>query len=75
MEESNIARLYDVFISGPTQIGVSFYMKEPFLRCFMLLTGVLNILYNGHNYLRMKNPSHIEHFPFFLAPYFLISRL
>lgn len=62
MQESDIlklgllTRLYDVFISGPTQIAISFYVKEPFLKCFMLLTGVLNILYNGHNFLRLKKP-------------------
>lgn len=55
-------RLYDVFISGPIYILISTYINDnnsnnnsnnnnKFLKYFMLITGVLNILYNGHNYL------------------------
>jgi len=47
---SNV-RLLDVFLLGPMQIVVSFYVKNRFLHFFMFLTGFLNILYNGNNYL------------------------
>ena len=45
-------RLVDVFITGPLQIVVSSYITtSPLLRYFMLITGILTILYNGHNFL------------------------
>ena len=44
-------RTIDVFITGPLQISISFYVKNTFLKYFMLITGIINILYNGHNYL------------------------
>ena len=48
----NEVRLIDVFMSGPLQIIVSTYITHsPLLRYFMLMTGVINILYNGHNFL------------------------
>ena len=54
------ARLGDVLITGPLQIYVSTFITQPLLRYFMLLTGILNILYNGHNFLLfnklIKNP-------------------
>ena len=55
------ARLGDVLITGPLQIYVSTFIKHSlFLRYFMLLTGILNIIYNGHNLLLfnklIKNP-------------------
>lgn len=54
------ARLGDVLITGPLQIYVSTFITQPLLRYFMLLTGILNILYNGHNLLLfnklIKNP-------------------
>jgi hypothetical protein len=56
-----IPRLVDVFISGPLQISIAFYLKNIFLKYFILITGIVNILYNGHNYLLfnrklLKNP-------------------
>ena len=45
------ARLGDVFILGPLQIYVSTFITHTPLRYFMLLTGILNIIYNGHNLL------------------------
>jgi len=48
-------RLIDVFITGPLQIYVSTFLKHLFLRYFMLLTGILNIIYNGHNFLLFNN--------------------
>lgn len=44
-------RLLDVFILGPLQIIISFYIENLYLKIFMLLTGILNIIFNGHNYL------------------------
>ena len=50
--DNNKVRLVDVFFSGPLQIIVSTYIiKTPLLRYFMLFTGILNIIYNGHNFL------------------------
>ena len=50
--DSNKVRLIDVFITGPLQIIISNYIKtSPLLRYFMLTTGILNIIYNGHNFL------------------------
>ena len=40
-------RIADVLISGPLQIYVSTYLHG-FLKYFMLLTGICNIIYNGH---------------------------
>ena len=47
-------RLVDVFISGPLQIYISTFLKG-FLKWFMLVTGISNILYNGHNVLYFNN--------------------
>lgn len=47
-------RLLDIFISGPLQIYISTFLKG-FLKWFMLITGISNILYNGHNYLYFHN--------------------
>ena len=47
-------RIVDVFISGPLQIYVSTFLKG-FLKWFMLITGIMNILYNGHNVLFFNN--------------------
>jgi len=44
-------RLVDVFILGPLQIYVSKYTNNNLLKYFMFLTGLLNILFNGHNFL------------------------
>ena len=50
--DTNIFRLMDVFITGPLQIIVSTYItRSALLRYFMLITGILNIIYNGHNFL------------------------
>lgn len=49
--DTNAVRLTDVFFSGPLQIIVSNYIITPLLRYFMLFTGILNIIYNGHNFL------------------------
>jgi hypothetical protein len=50
--DKNKLRLIDVFITGPLQIIISNYItSSPLLRYFMLITGILNIIYNGHNFL------------------------
>jgi hypothetical protein len=50
--DTNKLRLVDVFITGPLQIIISNYITtSPLLRYFMLITGILNIIYNGHNFL------------------------
>ena len=49
-----IIRLVDVFISGPLQIYISTFLNG-FLKWFMLITGISNILYNGHNWLYFNN--------------------
>jgi len=49
---ANNYRLIDIFLSGPLQILVSMYIANTHvLRYFMLLTGIMNIIYNSHNYL------------------------
>jgi uncharacterized protein YhhL (DUF1145 family) len=54
--DTNIFRLMDVFITGPLQIIVSTYItRSALLRYFMLITGILNIIYNGHNFLLFES--------------------
>ena len=56
----NELRLIDVFFLGPLQIVVSTYIPNIFFKYFILITGILNILFNGHNFLlinkTIKNP-------------------
>jgi hypothetical protein len=56
----NELRLIDVFFLGPLQIVVSTYIPNIFFKYFLLITGILNILFNGHNFLlinkTIKNP-------------------
>jgi hypothetical protein len=48
-------RLVDVFLLGPMQILIGTYIKnDNFLRLFMMITGIANILYNAHNFLYFK---------------------
>jgi len=50
--DTNKVRLIDVFVTGPLQIIISNYITtSPVLRYFMLMTGILNIIFNGHNFL------------------------
>jgi len=51
---SNDVRILDIFITGPLQIYVSLLLKNIFLKYFMLITGILNIAFNGYVYL-LKN--------------------
>ena len=56
----NELRLIDVFFLGPLQIVISTYIPNIFFKNFILITGILNILFNGHNFLlinkTIKNP-------------------
>ncbi len=49
--KNNNIRLLDVFITGPLQIYISTLLKNIFFKYFMLITGVLNIIFNGYVYL------------------------
>ena len=51
---SNNIRLIDVFITGPLQIYISTLLKNKYFKYFMLITGVLNITFNGYVFL-LKN--------------------
>ena len=53
----NNIRLFDIFLLGPLQIYISTFIPQSdlFFKYFMLLTGILNIFYNGHNYLLFNN--------------------
>ena len=54
----NQVRLVDVFLFGPVQILVGLKVKNIVLKAFLILTGLLNILYNGHNYLYFDHKIH-----------------
>ncbi len=45
------ARIVDIFLLGPVQILVGLHVKNPLLKLFMIITGIANIVYNGHNFL------------------------
>jgi len=48
----NDVRLLDIFILGPSQILIGIHIIDnTFLRLFMIITGIMSIIYNGHNYL------------------------
>ena len=47
-------RLLDVLIFGPSQMLISHYVINNVLKYFIFLTGVLSILFNGHNYLYLN---------------------
>ena len=57
-------RLLDVLVTGPLQVKVSTY-QTGFLKVFMLLTGIMTIVFNGHNFLYfnglVKNPLPFTH--------------
>jgi hypothetical protein len=48
-------RLIDVFITGPLQVYISSLIKVFFFKCFMLATGILNIMFNGYLFLLHSN--------------------
>lgn len=45
------ARIVDIFLLGPIQVLIGLYVKNPILKLFMIITGIANIIYNGHNFL------------------------
>ena len=47
-------RLFDDFLLGPLDIVISKYIKNKYLKYFMIYTGVTNILFNGYNYLYLE---------------------
>ena len=58
-------RLFDLFYIGPLDIIISSYVKNIYLKYFMLLVGITNILYNGHNYLLLDIEFIKKPFPIF----------
>lgn len=48
------ARILDVIFLGPLQILVGLYTKNILLKIFMITTGLMNIIYNGHNFLHFQ---------------------
>jgi hypothetical protein len=59
------SRLADVFLIGPITILFSFFVKEKWLSIFILLTGILTIVYNGLNWanLNLKSAPGIKIIP------------
>lgn len=47
-------RLLDVFLVGPLEIYTSCFIKNKLLRLYLLLNGILVILFNGYNYLHFE---------------------
>lgn len=47
-----------MFVTGPTQILAGTYLRTDWLRWFMIITGVANILYNGHNFFCLEYGSY-----------------
>jgi len=52
-------RLIDVFFVGPLEIYISFFIKNNLLRLYLLLNGLLVILFNGYNYLHFEKKSRV----------------
>lgn len=48
------ARLFDVFLTGPVRIYLSYFISNKYLRNYLFIEGILVILYNGYNYLRFQ---------------------
>jgi hypothetical protein len=54
--KTQFVRLLDVFVLGPLMIYIAaqYRIREP-QRTALLVSGVLTILYNGANYLSIRN--------------------
>lgn len=52
-----IIRLIDVFAVGPALIyaGTSCKDMKPIIKIFLITTGIATIVFNGRNYLKIKN--------------------
>lgn len=44
-------RIIDIFLTGPLQLNISYYVKHIWLKLFLISTGIMTIIYNLHNYL------------------------
>ena len=55
-------RLIDIFITGPFRIYISKYIKSYFFKLYILIEGVLVILFNLYTYLHINK--HITLLPF-----------
>ena len=51
------ARLFDVFLTGPLRIYLSQFVKNEQQKRFLLIWGIMNILFNGYNYLHYDEKS------------------
>ena len=74
MDKYSNTRLLDVFFTGPIQIAISYYIKNRFLKLFMFITGYLNILYNGNNYLLLDLGVIDKSFIGFMDKYFVSNQ-
>lgn len=52
--KTQTVRLVDVFALGPFMIWAAQQLRPRWARDAMLLSGVLTILYNGANYVRVE---------------------
>lgn len=54
-DKSQYVRLLDVFVIGPVLIYAGTFKALPkYLRVFLIVVGILTILYNANNYLKNK---------------------
>ena len=63
-------RLADIFIIGPITILMSQYIKNDYLKMFVLVSGILTILYNLINFLRFTFYIEPSYLPFSLQSWF-----
>ena len=66
----NYSRLADVFITGPLQLYTSLHIKNnAMLRVWLMVTGIMTIVYNLHNYLLLDSKStNTNYFGWFTHP-------
>jgi hypothetical protein len=59
--KTQLVRLLDVFVLGPLMIYIAarYKIHEP-QRTTLLVSGVLTIIYNGVNYINIRNAAQIE---------------
>ncbi len=62
--KSQIVRLIDVFFLGPFMIYFGYKMKNNNIPAkFMIIFGILTIIYNGYNFLNIKYPNKYPSLP------------
>lgn len=49
------ARLLDVFFTGPLRIYLSQFVTHKILRNYLLIEGIMVIIFNGYSYLHFQN--------------------